>query len=118
MSITRRIPKRGFSNAPFRRRYDIVNLTVLVARFEADEVVSLEALEERGILKSAYGRLKILGTGELTKPLKIMAHRLSASAQKKVDAAGGSVEVLKFTGAKGRQKAAAGKGSQPSTGGS
>ena len=118
MSLTRRSPKRGFSNALFRRRYDIVNLTVLEARFEADEIVSLEALEERGILKPAHGRLKILGTGELTKPLKIMAHRLSGSAQKKIDAAGGSVEVLKFTGAKGREEAAAGKGSQPSTGGS
>ncbi len=96
----------------------MVNRTVMVARFEAYEIVSLEALEERGILKPAHGRLKILGTGELTKPLKIMAHRLSGSAQKKIDAAGGSVEVLKITGAKGRAKAAAGKGSQPSTGGS
>jgi large subunit ribosomal protein L15 len=109
MPITRRVPKRGFSNAPFRRRYDIVNLTVLESRFEAGEVVSLESLKERGILKPAYGRLKVLGTGELTKPLKVMAHHLSESARQKVDAAGGSVEVLKFAAADSRRKIVARK---------
>lgn len=94
MPLMRRVPKRGFSNALFRRRYDIVNLSVLEEAFEAGETVSPEVLEERGIIKPTHGRLKILGTGELTKPLKVVAHRLSASAQKKVDAAGGTVEIL------------------------
>lgn len=115
MPLARRTPKRGFSNALFRRRYDIVNLTVLETAFEAGEVVSLETLEERGLLKPAHGRLKILGTGELTKPLKVVAHRLSESAQKKVGAAGGSVEVLSVTGTKGRAKAVPGRGSKPPT---
>ncbi len=115
MTIIRRSPKRGFSNAPFRRRYDIVNLTVLEARFDAGEVVSLDSLEERGILKPSYGRLKVLGTGELTKPLKILAHQLSESAQKKVDAAGGSVEFLKSAAVEGRGKTASRKRSKPST---
>ena len=106
MPLVRRSPKRGFSNAPFRRRFDIVNLSVLETAFEAGDVVSLEVLAQRGILKPAYGRLKILGTGALTKPLNVVAHRLSASAQKQVDAAGGTVEILTLSKTKGRRKSA------------
>ncbi len=94
MSLVRRTPKRGFSNALFRRRYDIVNLSVLDQAFEAGDEVRLEALAERGLIKARHGRLKVLGTGELTKSLKVFAHRLSASAQQKISAAGGSVELL------------------------
>ncbi len=94
MTLVRRLPKRGFNNALFRRRYDIVNVAVLESAFSAGETVKLETLAERGVLNPEHGRLKILGAGELTKPLTVVAHRLSASAQKKIDAAGGKVEAL------------------------
>ena len=94
MTLSRRMPKRGFSNALFRRRYDIVNVAVLESAFEAGDTVKLEDLRDRGLVNVEHGRLKILGTGELTKPLKVVAHRLSESARQKIDAAGGSVETL------------------------
>ena len=94
MTLVRRSPKRGFSNAPFRRRYDIVNLAELESTFEANEEVRLEALAERGVLKPRHGRLKVLANGELSKALTIVAHRMSAAARQKVEAAGGKVEIL------------------------
>lgn len=94
MTLVRRSPKRGFSNAPFRRRYDIVNLAVLESSFETNDEVRLETLGERGILKPRHGRLKILANGELSKSLTVFTHRISASARQKIEAAGGKVEIL------------------------
>ena len=94
MSLVRRSPKRGFSNYPFRKRYDAINLSTLEARFDAGATVDLGSLREKGVVKARHGRLKILGTGELTKSLNVVAHAVSASAKQKIEAAGGSVQLI------------------------
>ncbi|RUM59343.1 MAG: 50S ribosomal protein L15 [Persephonella sp.] len=87
-----RIPKRGFKN-PNKKEYEIVNIKVLEERFEANEEVNPEILKEKGIIK-CVSAVKILGEGELTKPLKVKAHKFSKSAEEKIKAAGGEVEVI------------------------
>lgn len=94
MPLVRRIPKRGFTNAPFRKRYDVVNVSALEDGFEAGATVSLETLVEKGVLKPRHGRLKVLATGELKKGLTVVADAVSASARAKIEAAGGKVEVI------------------------
>lgn len=91
--LLRKLPKRGFSNEPFRVRYAVVNLEAL-EQFESGTVITPELLEETRVCKGAVKGLKVLGTGEITKALSIKAHRISASAKQKIEAAGGSVEVI------------------------
>lgn len=90
MPLTRRVPKRGFHN-PFRTTYNPVNLDGL-AMFEPGQEISPELLQEKGLARR--GLVKILGRGEITKPLTVKAHGFSASARQKIEAAGGRVEVL------------------------
>ena len=90
MPLTRRVPKRGFHN-PFRTSYTPVNLDNLGV-FEAGQEVSPELLRENGL--AGKGLVKILGRGELDKPLTVKAHGFSRSAKEKIEAAGGRVEVL------------------------
>lgn len=90
MPFYRRIPKRGFTN-PTRREYFPVNLTDL-AKLEVDEV-TVELLRDRGLV----GRrdwVKVLGGGELGRPLSVTAHAFSKSAREKIEKAGGKAEVL------------------------
>ena len=87
-----RIPKRGFKN-PNKKEYEIVNIKVLEAKFEANEEVNPETLKEKGLI-SCTDAVKILGEGELTKPLKVKAHKFSKSAEEKIKASGGEVEVI------------------------
>jgi large subunit ribosomal protein L15 len=91
MPLHRRVPKRGFTNI-FRTEYDVVNLSAL-DRFDAGESVTPEKLAERRL---AHGRrpVKILGDGELKKALTVSAHKFSASAKSRIEAAGGTCEVL------------------------
>ena len=93
MPLFRRIPKRGFNN---KFAYDIgeVNVGDLDAVFEAGEEVTPETLRAKDLAKYRYDLLKILGHGELTKKLKISAHRFSASAKDKIEKAGGEIFVL------------------------
>jgi large subunit ribosomal protein L15 len=91
--LLRKLPKRGFSNEPFRTRYAIVNIEAL-NRFEAGTVVTPELLEETRVCKGATKGVKILGTGELTVALTVKAHKVSESAKQKIEAAGGKVEVI------------------------
>lgn len=93
MPLARRVPKRGFSNAVFKNRYDTVNVGMLDARFEDGDRVDLRALADRGVLRPRHGRLKILGTGELSKKLVIVADKISALARQKVEGVGGAVEI-------------------------
>ncbi|BAD42038.1 50S ribosomal protein L15 [Symbiobacterium thermophilum] len=93
MPLTRRLPKRGFSNAPFKVRYEVVNVADL-ERFEAGTVVTPELLDETRVCKNATKGVKVLGTGELTKALTVRAHAVSESARQKIEAAGGKVEVI------------------------
>ena len=94
VGLIRHLPKRGFTNALFRKRYDIVNLEEIEKHFGEGDAVRLEVIAERGILKIEHGRLKILGNGSVTKRLEVVAHAVSASARQKIEAAGGSVEIL------------------------
>jgi len=93
MPLLRRLPKRGFSNAPFKVRYEVVNVADL-DRFDAGTVVTPELLDETRVCKNATKGVKVLGTGELTKALTVRAHAVSASARQKIEAAGGKVEVI------------------------
>lgn len=91
MPLVRRIPKRGFHN-PFRVEYAVVNVEGL-NRFEAGSVVGAEELRAAGLIKGG-GPLKVLGQGELSRALTVRAHKFSAGAQKKIEAAGGKAETL------------------------
>ena len=93
MPLVRRIPKRGFHNR-FALEVAAINVGDLQLRFEADEEVSPATLKTRGLVKGQYDLLKILGDGELTKPLKISAHQFSASAKEKIEKSGGQITVL------------------------
>ena len=92
MPLYRRIPKRGFTN---RNTKEIVgiNLTVL-ERFDNGETVDVDALIAAGIVKNPRDGVKILGNGELTKKLNVKANAFSASAKEKIEALGGTVEVI------------------------
>lgn len=90
--LTMRMPKlKGFTN-PNKEQYAIVNLTGLVD-FESGSEVSPESLRERGLIRHR-GLVKVLGEGEIDRPLSIRVHAVSASAKKKIEDAGGSVEII------------------------
>ena len=91
--LSRRFPKRGFNN-PFGRRYTIINVGDLQERFAAGEVVTVERLKEQRLISRVGDGVKVLGDGELTKPLTVQAHRFSRSALEKIQAAGGTVQEL------------------------
>jgi large subunit ribosomal protein L15 len=108
--LIRRLPaRRGFRN-PFRIDYTPVNVKDL-ARFEAGAEVTPETLAGAGLLGSAREHVKVLGDGELSTALTVRAHRVSAGARVKIEAAGGTVEELaprvKKTRERGRGKAPA-----------
>jgi large subunit ribosomal protein L15 len=92
MPIQRRMPKRGFIN-PFRRELEVVNLRDL-AKFEKGEVVGPAEFEARRLVRSAKNGVKVLAVGELPHALTVKAHAFSAAARRKIEAAGGTVEVL------------------------
>jgi large subunit ribosomal protein L15 len=87
-----RIPKRGFKS-PNSTVYEVVNVKDLEAKFDANAEVTPEALKEVGLVKKGE-LVKILGDGELTKALKVKAHKFSKSAEEKIKNAGGEVEVI------------------------
>ncbi|MBE5749705.1 MAG: 50S ribosomal protein L15 [Clostridiales bacterium] len=94
MPLIRRIPKRGFNNH-FRKVYSIVNLSVLEG-FEANSVVDMEALNQKGlikIVKDCVG-LKVLGNGTLTKALTVQAKAFSGAAKEAIEKAGGKAELI------------------------
>lgn len=94
MPLHRRLPKRGFTNI-FKREWAEVNLERLEAAFDAGATVTPEALVEKGLVrKSLQGSIAVLGNGELSKGLTINAHRFTASAKQKIEAAGGKAEVI------------------------
>jgi large subunit ribosomal protein L15 len=105
MKLTRRIPKFGFTN-PFRVEYQVVNVRRLEERFRDGDTVDATALLSHGLLQKKSMPIKVLGAGELTKKLAVRVDAMSASARRKIEAAGGSVETKPPAAA-----AAAGKGS-------
>jgi large subunit ribosomal protein L15 len=92
MPLQRRVPKRGFKN-PFRTEYEIVNLGQL-NKLTEDEITP-EILHENRMIDIGNGNpVKILGDGEITRKITVRAHKVSESARAKIEAAGGSVEIL------------------------
>ncbi len=93
MPLYRRIPKRGFT-CPSSKEIVGINLGVLNDRFEDGAVVDVNALIESGIVKNPKDGVKILGNGEITKKLTVKANAFSASAKEKIEAVGGTAEVM------------------------
>ncbi len=90
--IHRRLPKRGFKN-PFRKEYEIINVKDL-ERFEPNSHLGPEELISAGLAKGKKDGIKLLGDGEINKPLFIKVHKASKSAIEKIAAAGGRVELI------------------------
>ncbi|HEX6132484.1 MAG TPA: 50S ribosomal protein L15 [Longimicrobiales bacterium] len=92
MPIQRRLPKRGFRN-PFRTEYQVVNLDA-IASLDEDEITP-EVLHQHRLIDLGKGRpVKVLANGELERKVTVRAHRVSAAARSKIEAAGGTVELL------------------------
>jgi len=99
MPLHRRLPKRGFTNI-FKREWAEVNLADLEKMFEAGTAVTPEALVEKGLVrKSKQSAIVVLGQGEIKKSLTVSAHRFSAAAKQKIEAAGGKAETIQPTAA-------------------
>lgn len=90
--LQRRLPKRGFTNI-FKKEYAIVNLRDLAA-LEGITEVTPEVLKEKRLIRSTRIPVKILGDGELSRPMTVKAHKFSAEAARKIEAAGGKAEVI------------------------
>ena len=91
MPYVQRFPKRGFTNARFRKLFHVVNIKVIEERFENGAQVDAASLAEAGIIRDAKRPVKVLGEGELTKKLNVTAAKFSASARSKIESAGGTV---------------------------
>ena len=92
MPLQRRLPKRGFNNI-FKKRYHIINVDDL-NRLEPDSTLGPETLLKAGLVKKARDGIKLLGNGELDRPVVVRVHKASRVAREKVEAAGGKVEIL------------------------
>ena len=93
MPLFRRIPKRGFNNRN-SKIYTEVTLAMLEERFETGAEVTAETLLELGVIKKVNDGIVVLGNGELTKKLNVKASRVTKTAEEKIKAAGGKVEVI------------------------
>jgi large subunit ribosomal protein L15 len=91
MPLYRRVARRGFSNYPFKQEYEVVSLDSLSKKFEDGDVVTLESLKERKLVKGYDVQVKILANGELTKKVVIEGLKVSANAIEKIKAAGGEI---------------------------
>jgi len=92
MPLTRRLPKRGFTNI-FRKEYTVINVSDLEERFENGDEVTIEALFDTGLINKVQDGVKVLGDGELTKSLTVKVQKVSKTAAEKITAVGGKVEV-------------------------
>ena len=93
MPLQRRLPKRGFTNI-FKKEWLEISLAKIEENFNAGDEVTPEILHERGLIKKAKHDVVILGTGEISKALKISAHRFTKTAKEKVEKAGGTATVI------------------------
>lgn len=93
LPLFRRLPKRGFSNAPFKTEYATINVSDL-ENFEDGAVVTPELLKEMGIIKKQLAGVKVLGDGELTKKITVKASKFSKTAIEKIEKIGGKAEVI------------------------
>ena len=93
LPLYRRLPKRGFSNALFKKEYAVINVSDL-NKFDDNTTVTAELLVEMGIIKKTLSGIKVLGSGEITKKLTVKAHAFSKTAKDKIEAQGGKVEAM------------------------
>jgi len=97
MPLYRRLAQRGFSNHPFKKEWQIVNLGEIENRYEASEIVDLDSLYKKGFIRKPSGPktnpVKILATGDFTKKLSFKVASVSASAKEKIEKAGGDLTV-------------------------
>jgi large subunit ribosomal protein L15 len=98
MPLQRRLPKRGFKN-PFRVEYEPINVGKLADLFDAGSVIDPEAMKSRGLAPRKANRLKILGSGDVAHALTVKAHAFSKTAVEKIQAVGGTVEIISKKGA-------------------
>src|SRR6185503_19657986 len=89
----RRLPKRGFTNI-FKKQWIEVTLSTLENSFEAGDEITPETMHSRGVIAKGKRDIVVLGTGELTKALTVSAHRFTKGARQKIEAAGGTVNVI------------------------
>ncbi len=93
MPLHRRLPKRGFTNI-FKKQWIEVSLRALDRHFNTDDEVSPEGLRDRGLIKKAKHDIVVLGTGDISKALRVSAHRFTRSAREKIEKAGGAVNLI------------------------
>ncbi|MBA3323547.1 MAG: 50S ribosomal protein L15 [Pyrinomonadaceae bacterium] len=93
MPLQRRLPKRGFTNI-FKKQWIEVSLATLERSFEANEEVTPELMHQRGVIAKGHRDVVVLGTGDVTKALRISAHRFTKSAREKIEAAGGGATLI------------------------
>ena len=89
----RRLPKRGFTNI-FKKEWIEISLSSLEQHFEANDEVTPDLLHERGLIKKAKRDVVVLGTGEISKALRVSAHRFTKSAREKIEKAGGAATEI------------------------
>lgn len=93
MPLHRRLPKRGFTNI-FKKQWIEVSLEALDKHFAANDEVTPEVLHDRGIIKKAKYDIVVLGNGDVSKSLKVSAHRFTKSAREKIEKAGGVANLI------------------------
>ena len=93
MPLQRRLPKRGFTNI-FKKEWIEVSLAMLEKSFEANDDVTPELMHERGVIAKGKGDVVVLGSGDITKALRVSAHRFTKSAREKIEAAGGTANLV------------------------
>jgi len=93
MPLFRRLPKRGFSNYAFACTYEIVNVSQL-DKFDNGAVIDIKTLFDAGLVNSIRSKIKVLGDGELTKKLQVIAHKYSKAAHEKILSCGGEAKIV------------------------
>ena len=93
MPLQRRVPKRGFTNI-FRKEYSFINVATLGKRFDAGATVTPVEIRAKGLVKHLRDGLKVLGNGDIDRKLNVRAHAFSEGARQKIEAAGGTCEVI------------------------
>ena len=95
MPLHRRIPRKGFNNTVFQKRYEIVNISELITKYEDGDTVDRDTLHSKKIVKKKGSRIKILGDGDIDIKLSVSVDAVSAQAKEKIEKAGGTVTVEK-----------------------
>ncbi|HYE14208.1 MAG TPA: 50S ribosomal protein L15 [Pyrinomonadaceae bacterium] len=93
MPLQRRLPKRGFTNI-FKKQWTEVTLAALEDNFDAGDSITPDVMHERGVIAKGRRDVVVLGTGELTKALTVSAHRFTKGALRKIEAAGGTANII------------------------